>query len=174
MWLAARQELTQDLFLRCQTGSVSAQQVAVSILFCYACLHTISVDLSQSAVAEFRQAFEDLGMASTRADLVAQLLFELKRASKLATYSVIARKAGFSPGSNGRTMESCLKVVRRDWPHLHWWRAVRDDGPIEAEQEAKLREAGFELAVSPTTNKLAVVSIETHCMVWDAPAAATA
>lgn len=46
-------------------------------------------------------------MASTRADQVAELLFELKRAGKLATYTVIARKAGFSPGTNGRTMESC-------------------------------------------------------------------
>ncbi|MFN7803117.1 MAG: hypothetical protein ACK5TO_03840 [Planctomycetaceae bacterium] len=113
-------------------------------------------------------------MASTRADLIAELLWELKRASKLATYTVLARKAGFSPGTNGRTMESCLKVVRRDWPHLHWWRAVKDAGPIEQEQEKLLRDAGYDLAPHPETKKLCVVSIESHCMVWDAPATAEA
>lgn len=67
-----------------------------------------------------------------------------------------------------------MKVVRRDWPHLHWWRAVRDNGPIETEQEAKLREAGYELAVNPTSQKLTIVAIETHCMIWDVPAVAAA
>jgi alkylated DNA nucleotide flippase Atl1 len=111
-------------------------------------------------------------MATTRADLVAEILWELKRASKLATYTVIARRAGFSAGTNGRTMDSCLKVVRRDWPHLHWWRAIKDDGPIETEQEQKLKEAGFEVALNPGSKKLTVVSIETHCMIWESPTVA--
>ncbi len=111
-------------------------------------------------------------MATTRADLVAEILWELKRASKLATYTLIARRAGFSAGTNGRTMDSCLKVVRRDWPHLHWWRAIKDDGPIETEQELKLKEAGFEVATHPGSKKMTIVSIETHCMVWEPPAVA--
>ncbi len=43
-------------------------------------------------------------------------------------------------------MLTTLKTVRRDWPHLHWWRAIADDGIFEAESEqlAFLREAGFE------------------------------
>ncbi|RPI90934.1 MAG: hypothetical protein EHM42_00595 [Planctomycetaceae bacterium] len=113
-------------------------------------------------------------MASTRADVVAEILWELKRAGKLAKYTVIARRAGFSAGTNGRTMDSCLKVVRRDWPHLHWWRAIKDDAVIEADQEQKLREAGFELVQHSSGKRLIVVGIEEHCMVWEPPPAATA
>jgi len=113
-------------------------------------------------------------MASTRADQVAHLLFELKRASKLSTYSLIARRAGFNPGVNGRTMESCLKVVRRDWPHLHWWRAIKDDGSIETEQENLLRQAGYDLQVPSGTKTLQVVSIESHVMTWEDVAPGTA
>src|SRR4051794_20953087 len=86
-------------------------------------------------------------MASSRADEVAEILWELKRADKVATYTLIARRAGFSAGSNGRAMLTCLRTVKRDWPHLHWWRAVQDNGVLEkgSEQEAKLREAGYVL-----------------------------
>ena len=108
-------------------------------------------------------------MASTRADQVAEILWELKRAGKLATYTVIARRAGFSAGTNGRTMDSCLKVIRRDWPHLHWWRAIKDDAAIEADQETALRTAGYELAQHSSGKRLVIVGIETHCMVWDPP-----
>src|SRR5260370_39742545 len=84
-------------------------------------------------------------MASSRADEVAEILWELKRAGKIATYTHIARRAGFSAGNGGRAMDSCLKVVRRDWPHLQWWRAVQDGGVLEngSEQESKLRGAGY-------------------------------
>lgn len=107
-------------------------------------------------------------MASTRADEVAEILWELKRAGKVATYTHIARRAGFSAGNGGRAMDSCLKVVRRDWPHLQWWRAVKDDGTVEAgaEQESKLREAGFELESNQGGKNAVLVSLEQHLMVW--------
>lgn len=85
-------------------------------------------------------------MSSTRASEVAEALFELKRADKFATYSAIAKRAGFSAGSNGRAMKTALKTVRRDWPHLQWWRAIDDNSTIEAgEQEQMLRELGLDV-----------------------------
>lgn len=86
-------------------------------------------------------------MASTRAEEVAELLWELKRAAKVAKYSVIAKRAGFSAGANGKAMDTCLKTVRRDWPHLQWWRAVADTSLVvkDSEQAKKLAEAGISL-----------------------------
>lgn len=86
-------------------------------------------------------------MASTRAEEVAELLWELKRASKVAKYSVIAKRAGFSAGANGKAMETALKTVRRDWPHLQWWRAVADTTLVakDSEQAKKLAESGISL-----------------------------
>ncbi|HLJ09838.1 MAG TPA: hypothetical protein VKU82_01545 [Planctomycetaceae bacterium] len=111
-------------------------------------------------------------MASSRADEVAEILWELKRAGKIATYTHIARRAGFSAGNGGRAMDSCLKVVRRDWPHLQWWRAVKDDGTLEngSEQESKLREAGYTLEQSG--KHFMLVGIEQHLMTWQESAAA--
>ena len=113
-------------------------------------------------------------MASSRADEVAEILWELKRAGKVSTYSNIARRAGFSAGNNGRAMDSCLKVIRRDWPHLHWWRAVKDDGALEngGEQEAALRGAGFELEPAQNGKHVTLVAISQHVMTWEAPVAA--
>jgi hypothetical protein len=37
-----------------------------------------------------------------------------------------------------------LKTVRRDWPHLQWWRAVADNGQLGDEQRSSLAKAGFE------------------------------
>jgi alkylated DNA nucleotide flippase Atl1 len=87
-------------------------------------------------------------MASSRAQLVAEVLWELKRADKVATYSSIAARAGFSAGTGGRTMKTCLKTVRRDWPHLHWWRAINDDGAIKkgGEQQKMLEGLGIDVA----------------------------
>jgi alkylated DNA nucleotide flippase Atl1 len=119
---------------------------------------------------------EDLFMASSRADEVAEILWELKRAGKIATYTHIARRAGFSAGNGGRAMDSCLKVVRRDWPHLQWWRAVKDDHTVEAgaEQESKLREAGFAVESNEGSKNAVLVSIEEHLMVWEAAVPAIA
>ena len=117
-------------------------------------------------------------MASSRAQEVAEILWELKRADKLATFSAIARRAGFSPGSNGRTMVTCLKTVRRDWPHLQWWRALRDDRILKkgSEHEQKLRECGFELTeVDGTDDTLTLADAERLLMIWDeVPAGAAA
>lgn len=109
-------------------------------------------------------------MASSRADEVAELLWELKRADKISTYSLIARRAGFSAGNKGRAMITTLKTVRRDWPHLHWWRAVSDDGILEAksEQLAKLQEAGFEFAAAKDdATRLVIKELEIHVMGWE-------
>lgn len=115
-------------------------------------------------------------MASTRADEVAEILWELKRAGKIASYTHIARRAGFSAGANGRAMDSCMRVVRRGWPHLHWWRAIRDGGVVEqgSEQEACLREAGFEIEPREDGKPGMFVALELHGMTWetDAPAVA--
>lgn len=107
-------------------------------------------------------------MASSRADEVAEVLWELKRAGKVSTYSEIARRAGFSAGSNGRAMDSCLRVVRRDWPHLQWWRAIKDDGFLElgSEQETRLREAGYEIEQLASNQKGTLISMQSHLMLW--------
>jgi len=86
-------------------------------------------------------------MASTRAQEVAEVLWELKRADKVATFTAIAQRAGFSAGANGRAMNTCLKTVRRDWPHLQWWRAINDDATVESgsEQAERLTELGIEI-----------------------------
>jgi hypothetical protein len=82
-------------------------------------------------------------IASTRAQDVATILWELKKAEKLATLTSIARRAGFSPGPRCSTINSCLKTVRRDWPHLEWWRAVADDGQLLDDQASHLEKSGF-------------------------------
>jgi alkylated DNA nucleotide flippase Atl1 len=108
-------------------------------------------------------------MASSRAQEVAEILWELKRADKVATFSSIAGRAGFSAGANGRTVVTCLKTVRRDWSHLQWWRAIKDDGTIEkgSEQEVKLRESGFELQEGREDQAVVISAIEEHLMNWE-------
>ena len=109
-------------------------------------------------------------MTSIRAEGVAEVLWELKRAGKIATFSTIANRAGFSAGSNGRTVTTALKTVRRDWGHLQWWRAIKDDGMLEKDSEhaEKLQESGYEIA-DADGNKEAVmlVCLEEHLMSWD-------
>ena len=109
-------------------------------------------------------------MASTRAQEVAEVLWELKRADKIATYSAIARRAGFSAGTKGRTMKTCLKAVRRDWPHLQWWRAINDDKTVKkgGEQEEKLKELGIELGAEADEGRVEVELVEELIMVWEA------
>ncbi len=109
-------------------------------------------------------------MASTRAQDVAEILWELKRAQKVATYSSIASRAGFSAGSNGRAMATTLRTVRRDWPHLQWWRAVSDDGLLnkESEQVECLREAGFEVeSNSSDAEQVSHVELDSFLMEWE-------
>lgn len=112
-------------------------------------------------------------MASSRAQLVAEVLWELKRADKVATYSAIAARAGFSAGTGGRTMKTCLKTVRRDWPHLHWWRAINDDGQVKkgGEQEKQLQALGLDIAEGKAD--IATVDLENALvMKWDETAVA--
>ncbi|MBN1591397.1 MAG: hypothetical protein JW888_17930 [Pirellulales bacterium] len=107
-------------------------------------------------------------VASVRAQAVAEILWELKQADKIATLSLIANRAGFSPGSNGRTANNCLKTVRRDWSHLQWWRAVPDNGQVEEEQQAFLVEAGIETEATED-GTIVVKSLDEHLMNWDEP-----
>jgi alkylated DNA nucleotide flippase Atl1 len=116
-------------------------------------------------------------MASTRAAELAELLWELKRADKLATFTTLARRAGFSPGANGRTVITTIKAVRRGWPHLQWWRAVSDDGVCEkgSEHEEKLVACGYQFQDSSGKNPgVMIVEIEKHLMVWNEETAETA
>ena len=114
-------------------------------------------------------------MASTRAEEVAELLWELKRAAKVAKYSVIAKRAGFSAGVNGKAMDTCLKTVRRDWPHLQWWRAVSDTilVPKDSEQAKKLAEAGISLK-SGKDDTVTLAAPEEVLMEWPEAAAPVA
>jgi alkylated DNA nucleotide flippase Atl1 len=109
-----------------------------------------------------------MSTSSTRAQAVAEILWELKRAEKLATLTSIADRAGFSPGSGGRTVMTCLKTVRRDWPHLQWWRAVADNGQLGEEQQSHLIEAGFETEKVDDENVI-VKSFQAQLMSWDEP-----
>jgi alkylated DNA nucleotide flippase Atl1 len=108
-------------------------------------------------------------MASTRAPAVAEVLWELKRADKVATFSAIATRAGFSAGANGRAMLTCLKTIRKDWPHLQWWRAIRDDGTVkqDGEQAVLLREWGVEIEAEGENGRVVVRIDEALIMVWE-------
>lgn len=114
-------------------------------------------------------------MASTRAEEVAELLWELKRAAKVAKYSVIAKRAGFSAGANGKAMETALKTVRRDWPHLQWWRAVADTTLVakDSEQAKKLAEAGITLKPGKD-DTMVLAAPEDVLMEWPEPPAPAA
>jgi alkylated DNA nucleotide flippase Atl1 len=108
---------------------------------------------------------------STRAEAVAEVLWELKKAEKLATFSEIAQRAGFSAGSKGRSMLTCLKQVRKDWGHLEWWRAVSDDLliPKDSEQFRELSETDFELTDAEQTDDcLTLVCPEDSLHQWSA------
>jgi len=84
----------------------------------------------------------------------------------VATYSAIAKRAGFSAGSNGRAMETALKTVRRDWPHLQWWRAIDDNSQIETgEQEEMLRELGLEIEAGDEAPTVALA--DDRVMDWE-------
>lgn len=109
-----------------------------------------------------------MSVTSNRAQAIADILWELKKAEKLATLTSIAARAGFSPGSGGRTVSTCLKTVRRDWPHLQWWRAVADNGQMEDEQESYLIKAGFETE-TVEGGIVVIKSFSAQLMKWDEP-----
>ena len=107
-----------------------------------------------------------MSTSSTRAQAIAEILWQLKKAEKLATLTSIAARAGFSPGSGGRTVSTCLKIVRRDWPHLQWWRAVADNGQLDEEQRSFLAKAGFETE-TVEGGGVVVKSFATQLMSWE-------
>jgi alkylated DNA nucleotide flippase Atl1 len=101
-------------------------------------------EIQQTRSEKVQQNSNFMSKSTARAQAVAQILWELKKAEKLATLSSIAARAGFAPGSGGRTIRNCLKTVRRDWPHLQWWRAIADNGQLDEEQTSHVANAGFE------------------------------
>lgn len=108
-------------------------------------------------------------MASIRAEAVAEVLWELKQREKLSTLSEVAERAGFKPGVNGKTILNCLETVKREWPHLQWWRAVQDDGRLTADSElaGALQTAGYELqAVTGRKTQVEIVDFQTHVFCW--------
>ena len=115
-------------------------------------------------------------MSSTRAADVAEVLWELKRAGKVATFSAIAKRAGFSAGADGKAIRNCILTIRRDWPHLQWWRAIDDAGSMkpDAEQTQQLTAQGIEFSSETRKGKTALVVCEEMHMVWDSEAQAAA
>ena len=113
---------------------------------------------------------EEKIVASARAEGVAEALFELKRLDKLATFTQVATRAGFKPGAGGRTLMTCLAAVQRDWPHLHWWRAIPDDGLLlkESDHAKMLSSGGFEVsAADGKKDMVTVVTIEESLFTWE-------
>ena len=109
-----------------------------------------------------------MSVTSTRAQAIAEILWELKKAEKLATLTAIAARAGFAPGVNGRTVSTTLKTVRRDWPHLQWWRAVADNGRLDEEQKSYLTKAGFE-SEAVADGGVVIKSFAAQLMIWEEP-----
>lgn len=107
-----------------------------------------------------------MSATSARAQAIAEILWQLKKAEKLASYASIATRAGFSPGSGGRTVCTCLKLVRRDWPHLQWWRAVADNGQVDSEQIPYLESAGIEIETLEN-GCVGIKSFATEQMDWE-------
>jgi alkylated DNA nucleotide flippase Atl1 len=108
---------------------------------------------------------------SIRAKSIAHILWELKEAGKLATFTSIAARAGFSPGVNGRTVGTTLKVVRREWPHLQWWRAIEDSGRLSEDQRSHLAKAGFR-SESIEGYDVLVNNTSDQLMTWNEPSSA--
>ena len=115
-------------------------------------------------------------MASVRAENVAEVVWELKRVDKYATYTEVATRAGFKPGVAGKTLQTVLANVQRDWPHLQWWRTIPDDGMImEGSPLAKkLVETGVALEASEKKGFLKLTDLESKSFTWDHAAAAAA
>jgi alkylated DNA nucleotide flippase Atl1 len=107
-----------------------------------------------------------MSKTSTRAQAIAEILWQLKKADKLATLTSIAARAGFSPGPAGRTVGNCLKTVRRDWPHLQWWRAVADNGHLDDEQRSCLAKAGYETEIEGD-GSVVVKSFSAQLLNWE-------
>lgn len=106
-------------------------------------------------------------MSTSRAGTVAEILYDLKKQDRYATLSAIARRAGFSPGVQLRTILSCMKLIEQDWPHLESWRAIHDDGVVtkNSRQAEALQARGVELRDSG--EHWNVILEETLLLVWE-------
>ncbi|RLS58983.1 MAG: hypothetical protein DWH91_01245 [Planctomycetota bacterium] len=106
-------------------------------------------------------------MSTQRATLVAEILWELKRADRFATLTSIARRAGFSPGAQCRTILACMNTIQKEWPHLEWWRALHDDGVVEKKsvQAEAMERLGIELREDGA--HLTVILDVARMMAWD-------
>jgi alkylated DNA nucleotide flippase Atl1 len=102
-------------------------------------------------------------MSSARAQAVADVLYELKQAEKLGTLTGVAKRAGFNPGASGKTAMNVVENVRREWPHLQWWRVVRDDGTLCFEGQAELL---VKQGITIANDKKSVTVDEAVLMVW--------
>jgi alkylated DNA nucleotide flippase Atl1 len=105
-------------------------------------------------------------MASNRAADVAEVLWELKRAGKVATFSAVAERAGFNPGASGKAIRKCLETVEREWPHLEWWRAVEDDGSIQPGSVQAVRLEAIGIGVVEEKKGASLLIDESLVMVW--------
>jgi hypothetical protein len=117
---------------------------------------------------------EESDMASLRAELVAEVLWELKKVNKLATYTEIALRAGFKPGANGKTILNSLDAVKKDWPHLQWWRALPDDYCLDGggEQANHLRINGYTLETHKAKKSgITIADLATSLYTWEEEAA---
>lgn len=109
-------------------------------------------------------------MASMRAELVAEVLWELKKINKLASYTEIALRAGFKPGANGKTILNSLDAVKRDWPHLQWWRALPDDYCLDRQTDhvQQLQANGFTMEdVKGKKTGVTVADLTTSLYTWE-------
>ena len=107
---------------------------------------------------------------STRAQAVAEVLWELKQVEKLGTYSSIAERAGFKAGSNGKTMIACMKKIRIHWPHMQWWRVLDDRSQVAvgSEQARELEKNGFDLEPVASGEKFAKpMGVEDLLVDWE-------
>ena len=133
--------------------------------------------ISSPCIRDFRVRLWESVMASMRAELVAEVLWELKKVNKLATYTEISSRAGFKPGANGKTILTSLEVVRRDWPHLQWWRALPDDCCLEAKSDhcTCLQANGYTLEEAKGKKPgMTVVDLTTVLYSWEEEPAAAA
>lgn len=109
-------------------------------------------------------------MASMRAEMVAEVLWELKKVNKLATYTEISQRAGFKPGVNGKTILSSLDAVKRDWPHLQWWRALPDDCCLDKQSDhvTHLQANGYSVEEAKGKKSgVTIVDIQTVLYTWE-------
>jgi hypothetical protein len=64
-----------------------------------------------------------------------------------------------------------LKNVRRDWPHLEWWRVVSDNGQLDAEQAACLTAGGYGIS-EIGSDRFEINQFDEQLLTWEVVEAA--